>query len=791
MRRTPVQRGLLAAVLLCLPLAAGAQTGYYGEDDLWPVDEFPAIRIKVGRGELVTLPSDVERVALADDTLARPQVISNREVLLTGLVPGHTTVFVWLVEGDRLKFPLEVVADLDLELVQRMLADLDPGIVVEPSGDGTAVVVRGEVTDRRIAREAKARASSLLEGRAKVLDLLRYPGYTITSAEMLEQRLAAALVEIDSRIKVRRLQVGDVPDPAADSFVLEGRVRDIHSLKRAVTLAERQLGGTGSELKAAGEETLRFQRTRGFVGSIGGGGGTGSGAFLQGSEPPPAGLSSKIARGLVVTSASGRVVSFLEVDLLPQVLVSIRVVEVDRTRAKKVGINYRFDNEHLSIGSYLSPQVNTLPSATQGPVSNAQARAPRRRVVRSGPSIGDVAGANLVGAFVDKASSVIAAIDFLEDQALARSVAEPNVLTLSGEPATVVVGGEVPIPTSTVNQVAAVQGFFFQDFGVRLDIRPTVVADQLIALEVAPSIVRRSIAIGVGDVPGFSVQSVQTTARVQAGESLVLGGLLSFEEGLEERKLPGFGWLPGLGRWRRKSREERELLFLISPRIVETPRSEEPSAPVQMTDLDEVTLPDLEWEEGRGRWRDDFEPKEARPDGVPASFLEEPYEEPVPESEESAGAEPVEGGEGEAEPAEGDEEDAEAEEPGADGVRAPAAVPDLRTVDAYPCLNLRPTQGTWNRPQDCLSTGTRLEVLQEREGWARVRLEDGWEGWVATRYLVPIPDPDAATLSRLTAERDLLIEKLEAMESGDEELEALLDSLQEEIDRLDEAEPPR
>ena len=79
----------------------------------------------------------------------------------------------------------------------------------------------------------------------------------------------------------------------------------------------------------------------------------------------------------------------------------------------------------------------------------------------------------------------------------------------------------------------------------------------LIALEVAPSIVRRSIAIGVGDVPGFSVQSVQTTARVQAGESLVLGGLLSFDEGLEERGIPGLRWIPATARAPPRSRASR------------------------------------------------------------------------------------------------------------------------------------------------------------------------------------------------------------------------------------------
>ena len=138
-----------------------------------------------------------------------------------------------------------------------------------------------------------------------------------------------------------------------------------------------------------------------------------------------------------------------------------------------------------------------------------------------------------------------------------------------------------------------------------------MVEDDLIALEVLPSIIRRSIALGVGDVPGFQVQSVQTTTRVQSGQSLVLGGLLSFEEGLEQRKIPGLGWLPGLGRWQRKTRSERELLFIISPRIIATPRAVAPQPPVEMPDLEAVALPELEWPEERRRWRDDFEPQES------------------------------------------------------------------------------------------------------------------------------------------------------------------------------------
>ncbi len=783
MKATSCRAG--AALLLCLFLRVGP----LGAQALWPVEENPQLIVRVGRGLLLTLPGEVERVALADDTRARPQVISSYEVLLTGLAPGRTTVFVWLVNGERLMYPLQVVVDLDLDLVRRALAELDPGISVEPSADGSAVVLRGEVFDLRTAREAEARVRALLDGKARVLDLLRYPGYATTAEEWLEGRLGAALEAIDPRIRFRRIQVGPEPDPAVDTYLLEGRVRDIQALKQAITVAERQLGGTGLELQAAGDEGLRFSRMRGFVGGGGGGGGAGGsgGGVLQGAQPPPAGISAKIARGLVVASASGRVVSFLEVDELPQVLVSIRAIEIDRTKAKKAGINLRFDNEHFSFQSLLSPGLGGLPSASGG-VSNAQARLPRRAVVRPGPSVSGI-DTNLVGAFVDKVSSVVAAIDYLEDKALARSVAEPNVLVLSGEPATVVVGGEVPIPTSAVNQVAAVQGFLFQDFGVRLDIRPTVVDDDLIALEVVPSIIRRSVALGVGDVPGFQVQTVQTTARVQAGESLVLGGLLSFEEGLEERKIPGLGWLPGVGRWRRKSRNERELLFVISPRIVETRRSARPPEPVEMPELEELMPPELDWSEDRDGWREEFDPQELRPDGVPPSFL--PEEEATGEEELRWTPEPAEL---EAEPVAAQppaaaiaEPELLWEEPRSEApARRPRPDPIQAIVDARPCLNLRPGPGTWQPALDCVAPETLVEVLAGEGSWMRVRLPDGREGWMAGRFLYPISyeDAPAARLEEFGNERQVLEEKIDALENSDGELEDQLQRIQEEIERI-------
>jgi len=580
----------LSALALALALALSAAAAPLAAAGI--VEDRGTLRSTVAGGQVLTFSSAVKRIAVADEKLAAIHLVSDREVLINGLKPGVTTLFIWLEDDRRVRYVLRVGPDMDF--VEQSLRELDPRISVDSSPDGATLVLRGDVADARTARVAKEQAETLVAGDTslgvtKVINLLRFPGITANA----EDRLAALLEGVDPRITVRRIQVGPEPDPTKDSFVLEGRVRTVSDLQRAIALAERQLGGTGVEVKVANDDRVAFSRFRGLVGS--GGTGTSGLQALQGTEAPPSGLAAKLARGLVVTSESGRVISFLDVDGLAQIMVSIRVLQVDRGKARKMGINFRFDNSHLSIGSYNGPQT---PGGIPGQLGGQ-------------PSVTPLSGTgNLVAAFVDKATSILTAIDFLDSKNLVRSVAEPNILTLSGEQAAVLVGGEVPIPTTSVNQVATVQGFYFQDFGVRLDIRPTVDADGIVTLEVAPSIVRPDSGLGVGQVPGFQVQSVQTTARVEEGQSLILGGLLSFEESLQQKGLPGLQKIP-LFRWKSRQHSETELLFVITPQLMGT----------SSDFATEAKLPDsTDWPEDRGEWQDAMPAPEYGPGGVPPSF---------------------------------------------------------------------------------------------------------------------------------------------------------------------------
>jgi Flp pilus assembly secretin CpaC len=502
------------------------------------------VHVRVGSGNVLIFPSRVLRVAVGDEKIVAVHVVESRQVLLQGLVAGRSTVFFWLEDGRRLRYDL--VVSPRVEVLENALHDLDPRIVVDASPDGATLILSGKVDDEHVANQARQLAETMLgtsaNGASRVVSLLQFPG-----SNDADLRLTVALAAVDPRIRLRRIQVGSKVSNTADAVVLEGRVKDIPALVRAITLAELQLGGVGGKIEPLSDQAPQAGRNRNFTGGL---------SRLQGGDAPVSGLAAYVARGLILKSASGRVLSFLEVDELPQIMVSIRVLQVDRGRAKHLGIDYRLDGTDFSAGSFHQPGRTSLPAPSVPPVKQ---------------TIAGILGGNVVGTFVTKSLAVAAAIDFLQQKDVARSVAEPNITTLSGESASVLIGGEVPIPTTTVGTTASVQGFLFQDFGVRLDIRPTLAPSGLVAMEISPSIIRPSSDLAVSGVPGFQVQSVQTTAKVAPGQTLVLGGLISFNDEIQKRGVPGLSEIPlmkHLFSWEGRTLSEQEILFVITPRIL-------------------------------------------------------------------------------------------------------------------------------------------------------------------------------------------------------------------------------
>ena len=179
----------------------------------------------------------------------------------------------------------------------------------------------------------------------------------------------------------------------------------------------------------------------------------------------------------------------------------------------------------------------------------------------------------------------------LEQNGLVRTLAEPNLIALSGDTANFLAGGEFPIPVETEDDTVTVE---FKEFGVALAFTPTVIGKDLINLVVAPEVSRIdptvSIVVDGLEIPGLSTRRAKTTIELRDGQSFAIAGLLQEDY---QNAISGIPWLsdiPILGLLFRSTgfqRNETELVILVTPRLVKPAQSMAELA----TPIDRLVLP--------------------------------------------------------------------------------------------------------------------------------------------------------------------------------------------------------
>ncbi|MDN4545894.1 type II and III secretion system protein family protein [Pseudomonas sp. C32] len=237
--------------------------------------------------------------------------------------------------------------------------------------------------------------------------------------------------------------------------------------------------------------------------------------------------------------------------LLPsQVQTDVRFVEVSRTKLKEASAsifgvrgNWLFGSPRTlpSIGGIVTPSL---------PVSNDMF--------------------NLTFA----TGSTLVAINALEGSGFAYTLARPSLVALSGQSASFLAGGEVPIPVpSSGSDNVSIE---YKEFGIRLTLTPTIVGKNRIALKVAPEVSEldftNAVSIAGTVVPALTVRRTDTSISLADGESFVISGLISSHNDSQVNKFPGLGDIPILGAFFRDSvinREERELLMIVTPHLVQ------------------------------------------------------------------------------------------------------------------------------------------------------------------------------------------------------------------------------
>lgn len=254
---------------------------------------------------------------------------------------------------------------------------------------------------------------------------------------------------------------------------------------------------------------------------------------------------------------ASNVIDTSTVAVSPVVQVDVKVVEFSKAVLKEAGFNLFKQNNAFAFGTFAP---SSLTSYTEGATTGLQ-------VTSTSPISG--AFNLLVNAGT---RGIFANLSLLESNNLARVLAEPTLVALSGQSANFLAGGEIPVP---VPQALGATSIVYKPYGIGLTLTPTVLGPQRIALKVAPEASQldftHALTINGIQVPAITTRRADTTVELGDGESFVIGGLIDRETASNVDKVPLLGDLPIIGAFFKTlqySQNDRELVIIVTPHLV-------------------------------------------------------------------------------------------------------------------------------------------------------------------------------------------------------------------------------
>jgi pilus assembly protein CpaC len=304
-----------------------------------------------------------------------------------------------------------------------------------------------------------------------------------------------------------------------------------------------------------------------------------------------------IATGTV--AKGGMVVNAMSVAAPQQVMLEVRFLEVNRDAGRNLGINLFAANANGT--NVANTGLGGVTRAGRSPIggintNNGPLGAGGSPVgappTGSLPLLGTLGtlGATATGApavpFASLLTSIVRTagggsvdllITALETKGLVRSLAEPNLIALSGDAARFLAGGEFPVPVASTATAGALPTVTieFKKFGVELAFVPTVLSRGTINLRVEPSVSEldftNAVQISGTTIPALTLRESRTTVELRDGQSFAIAGLLQTRNIADVSQLPWIGSVPVLGTlFSSKSyqQQETDLVIIVTPRLV-------------------------------------------------------------------------------------------------------------------------------------------------------------------------------------------------------------------------------
>jgi pilus assembly protein CpaC len=252
--------------------------------------------------------------------------------------------------------------------------------------------------------------------------------------------------------------------------------------------------------------------------------------------------------------APKKVVNLLQVGGAQQVMLEVRVAEMDRNLIRQLGVNMAGVGQGNNFG------VTALNNITQ--------------LTGSGTPLGQlVSGAvNALVRFQTGDITWTGFIDALKQEDAIKVLAKPTLVAVSGQEAQFLSGGEFPFPIPQAFGVITIQ---YKKFGVGLSFTPTVLTNNRISMAVSPEVSEldfsNSLQIQGFNVPTIATRRATTVVELADGQSFAIAGLLRDNMRETVAKFPVLGDIPVLGALFRSSRytkNQTELVIIVTPHYV-------------------------------------------------------------------------------------------------------------------------------------------------------------------------------------------------------------------------------
>lgn len=548
-----------------------------GTVDLEELKTSNVIELKISQSRTFKLKNKIVRVSISDPSIAEPILVTENQLVLLGHASGGATLVLWDDAGNSATIDIRVTRDFSQ--LQAALREIDPRIIVKPifAGGTDRVILLGDVDHPESVTRAFGSANVFMDDRGMNIQIANSRLITARIGEMMNmsggggggmmgggggggggQGQLAQLSQVD-----RYTYFPNLPNNISKAQVITsdgGRVTSLIKVRKVPMIV---LHCTFMEMNSIAARELGVQlglayTTKNFNFGIGGNNINNNNAgvsIINGIAP--AFNQSALASGV----PGPQVVS-------PVSFVSNSIVQSQFT------------------GSALNgPPLSGLGQAV---LNQTPASLLPTAVLLGQPGGASFSTGNLQNIFtslsninrglgISSALSLNPTVQGLITRNRARILSEPTLVTISGERASFLAGGEIPIIESSAAAGATGQSVVFEPFGLRLNIIPVLMENGNVNLEVSPEERLISNVISFqpsslsSSIPGFTTRKAQTIVEMKPGQELFIAGLITSNNGRDIIKTPVLGEVPVLGALYRSkafNKNESELVVAIRPEII-------------------------------------------------------------------------------------------------------------------------------------------------------------------------------------------------------------------------------